>query len=173
MYDGQIKTLAQTLRSHPYLLPTVVLSIDDLYLPYGLQRDLASSNPDNPLVQHRGQPSTHDILLGIDTFSSLQEGRPTKIPQYDKSKFNGQGDRVKDDVWETVNGEGQEKVKVVIFEGWCVGFRALGPENVRKKWEEACRAKGEGRYDGQLGLNRLEDVLFVDEALSKYSWLTE
>ena len=125
------------------------------------------------MVQHRGQPSTHDIPLGIHTFSSIKNGHRTRIPQYDKSKFNGRGDRVGSDVWETVNGEDQEKVKIVIFEGWCVGFRALGGEEVQKRWNEACKLKVEGRYDGRLGWNRLEDVDFIDQALSKYSWLTE
>jgi pantothenate kinase-related protein Tda10 len=47
----------------------VVLSIDDLYLPHSAQKKLAESQPDNPLIQHRGQPSTHDISLGKQIFS--------------------------------------------------------------------------------------------------------
>ncbi|SLM40821.1 uridine cytidine kinase [Lasallia pustulata] len=171
-----VSTLSHTLRSPPRSLPTTVLSIDDLYLPYLLQQHLATSHPTNPLVQHRGQPSTHDIALGRSVFSSLRNGQPTKIPSYDKSAFTGQGDRVPEEKWECVNQEnqeGQERVRVVIFEGWCVGFRPLSREEVKSKWEDAVRAKEQGGYRGRLGCNRLEDVEFINAALREYDELTD
>ena len=166
-------TLAETLRSPPYSLPTAVLSIDDLYLPYSSQRQLATSHPLNPLVQHRGPPSTHDITLGFTVLSSLRAGKPTKIPQYDKSKFSGQGDRVDENEWEIVNKEDDKKISVVVLEGWCVGFRALGSDDVRRKWEEARAELAGNKYDGRLAHNRLEDLVFVDKALKQYDVLTE
>ncbi|KAA6415143.1 MAG: hypothetical protein FRX48_01895 [Lasallia pustulata] len=171
-----VSTLSHTLRSPPHSLPTTVLSIDDLYLPYLLQQHLATSHPTNPLVQHRGQPSTHDIALGRSVFSSLRNGQPTKIPSYDKSTFTGQGDRVPEEKWEWVNQEnqeGQERVRFVIFEGWCVGFRPLSREEVKSKWADAVRAKEQGGYRGRLGCNRLEDVEFINAALREYDELTD
>lgn len=78
--------------------------------------------------------------------------------------------------WECVNQEnqeGQERVRVVIFEGWCVGFRPLSREEVKSKWEDAVRAKEQGGYRGRLGCNRLEDVEFINAALREYDELTE
>lgn len=170
---NQVSTLQKTLRSPPYSLPTVTLSLDDIYLTHSDQVSLAQSHPDNPLLQHRGQPSTHDLALGERVFASLRSNQPTKIPQYDKSAFSGQGDRVPEEKWETVNKQGEERVKVVIFEGWCVGFRARDERTLRERWEAAVRAKESGEYDGRLGYVKYEDVKVVNEALKKYDVLTE
>lgn len=74
--------------------------------------------------------------------------------------------------WQVVNGEGQGKVKVVIFEGWCVGFRAWDDETLRGKWEDAVRQKEQGNYCGRLGHVKFEDVRTVNGALRKYDRLT-
>ena len=165
--------LAETLRSPPYCLPTAVLSIDDLYLPHKSQQQLAKTHSLNPLVQHRGQPSTHDITLGLSVLSSLRAGEPTKIPQYDKSKFGGQGDRVDEKEWKIVNKGDEKKICAVVLEGWCVGFRALGKTNVQRRWEEARARLAADNYEGRLAYNRLEDLVFVDKALMQYDTLTE
>ena len=174
-----MNNLASTLRSPPHSLPTVVLSLDDLYLPHDALTRLAASHPENPLVQHRGPPSTHDIPLALSFFAALREGRPARIPQYDKSRYQGQGDRVDKKDWEPINEEGMNKIKVVILEGWGVGFRAFGgsatADPLRHKWEKAvAQRKQEGeKYQGRLGWQRLEDVRFIDEALAEYGAMTE
>ena len=168
-----MRTLESTLQNPPHSLPTAVLSIDDLYLPRFAQVQLAQANPLNPLIQHRGQPSTHDVSLGMKVFSSLSAGLPTKIPHYDKSQFQGQGDRVAEEYWRTVNKSEDSKMQVVIFEGWCVGFRPLQEDDVRKKWDAAVKEKELGGYVGRLGCNRLEDVMFINEALRGYDELTK
>jgi D-glycerate 3-kinase len=153
----------------------VTLSLDDLYLTHEDQVALAKSHPTNPLLQHRGQPATHDLSLAESVFASLRAGRPTAIPAYDKSAFSGQGDRVPKEQWLSVNGEGQEQVKVIIFEGWSVGFRAWDEDTLRAKWEDAVRRKNqEGEaYKGRLGHVRFEDVKTVNEALRDYDVLTK
>lgn len=162
--------MCQTLRSPPHSLPTTVLSIDDLYLNHADQVSLASSQPDNPLIQHRGEPSTHDLKLGETVFSALKSRRPIKIPVYDKSLFNGQGDRADESTWEEVNRPGEASIDVVVFEGWCVGFRALRDEDVERKWRDA----KEGRLgESQLAQHRLTDLLFINEALKGYDLLTK
>lgn len=168
--------LQQTLRNPPYSLPVVTLSLDDIYLTHADQQALAARHPDNPLVQHRGQPSTHDLTLGRAVFASLRANQPTAIPQYDKSAFQGQGDRVlPESRWETVNRDGEEKIRVVIFEGWCVGFRALDEDTLRARWQDAVRRKEDpaSGYDGRLGYVRFEDVKTVNDALREYDVLTE
>jgi D-glycerate 3-kinase len=174
----QVSELQKALRAPPYSLPTVTLSLDDIYLTHADQVALAKTHPDNPLLQHRGQPSTHDLPLGEDIFASLRAGKPTAIPQYDKSAFSGQGDRVPQSQWEVVNQnqQGDEKpIKVVIFEGWCVGFRPLDDNELKRKWNDAVqqrREKGVG-YDGRLGHVKLEDVQAINDALRRYDKLTE
>lgn len=98
-----VSILQDTLQSPPHNLPTVVFSLDDLYLTHEDQEKLAESHSENPLLQHRGQPSTHDIPLAMSIFRSLKQKRPTAIPQYDKARFDGQGERVADHEWEVVN----------------------------------------------------------------------
>ncbi|WEW59335.1 D-glycerate 3-kinase [Emydomyces testavorans] len=178
----QVTTLRSALSAPPYNLPTITFSLDDIYLTHADQLRLAASHPHNPLLQHRGQPSTHDIALGKQVFASLKKGLPTKIPAYDKSAFDGQGDRVPEDRWEVVNdvARGQERVKVVIFEGWCVGFRARPVAEIRAAWEDAVKKKEEeeeeaetGEYDGQLGYVKLEDVMAVNDALKEYDAFTD
>jgi D-glycerate 3-kinase len=169
----QVSTLQNTLRSEPYSLSVVTLSLDDIYLTHADQVALAQAHPTNPLLQHRGQPSTHDLALGEQVFASLAAEQPTAIPQYDKSAFAGQGDRVPQSQWEVVNAEGQKKVKVVIFEGWCVGFRAWDEQTLLAKWEDAVRQKESGDYQGRLGHVQFEDVKTVNDALRQYDALTE
>ncbi|KAK3662746.1 hypothetical protein LTR22_006362 [Elasticomyces elasticus] len=171
-----VTTLSKTLSSPPHNLRTVVLSIDDLYLPHSEQEALAKAHPENPLVQHRGQPSTHDIKLGVRLFEALAKSETNiKLPSYDKSAFSGSGDRRPESEWETVNTDGQPPVEVVVFEGWCVGFRPLSDEEVQRKWQAAkseYEEKGDG-YLGQLGKLQLENVQFVNARLREYDALTD
>ncbi|KUL87722.1 hypothetical protein ZTR_05820 [Talaromyces verruculosus] len=172
---SKVSTLQKLLKSPPYSLPTVTLSLDDIYLTHADQLALANSHPDNSLIQHRGQPSTHDLSLGKKVFESLRANLPTAIPQYDKSAFAGQGDRVPESSWEVVNKKGEEKIKAVIFEGWCVGFRPLDDEILKQKWEDAVRQRNDpaGKYEGRLGYVKLGDVKAINDALREYDVLTD
>ncbi|GME65995.1 Uridine cytidine [Neofusicoccum parvum] len=172
-FHPQVTTLCQTLRTAPYALPTAVLSIDDLYLTHDAQVALAASNPTNPLIQHRGEPGTHDLALGRSVFASLLSKSPTAIPAYDKSAFSGQGDRADPSTWETVNAPGTPPVEVVVFEGWSVGFRAVADAALEAKWAAARDAAAKGEYDGQLARHELRHLRFVNERLREYDALTD
>jgi D-glycerate 3-kinase len=111
---------------------------------------------------------THDMQLARQFFTALKNGTPVKIPQYDKSAYNGQGDRVPYSQWEEVNQPGHPKVQVIIFEGWSVGFRALAPEEVERK-QAASRAQA----SATLWKHRFEDLLFVNEKLREYDVMTD
>ena len=50
----------------------------------------------------------------------LASGKTARIPQYDKSAFNGRGDRCPLDAWTLIDF----KPQIVILEGWCLGFRS-------------------------------------------------
>lgn len=165
--------MAKYLNQGPDLIPTAVLSIDDFYLSYQQQKQLAAEKPSNPLIQHRGQPSTHDLSLCASVLSSLRSKRETHIPAYDKSAFHGKGDRISEEEWVIVNKYEDEPIEVVIFEGWCVGFRALEATKLHRKWEQAVAEKEKVGYRGRLGLHQLENLEFVNEALKRYDVLTE
>ncbi|ETS83332.1 hypothetical protein PFICI_05208 [Pestalotiopsis fici W106-1] len=158
-----VQALASVLREREGL-QTLVVSIDDFYLGHEDQVALAASHPDNVLVSCRGEPGTHDMALAGDFFAAIVQGRPARIPQYDKSAFAGQGDRAPESTWQEVNQPGQPRVQVVIFEGWCVGFRPLTPAEVQAKWEAPSRT---------LKLHKLEHLLFVNERLGSYDTITE
>lgn len=171
-----VDILKSTLAAEPHKLSTVVFSLDDLYLTHADQVALAHANPDNALLQHRGQPSTHDVPLALSVFSSLKANKPTKIPQYNKALFSGQGDRVPESEWAEVNGEGGEAVKVVLFEGWSVGFRPLSQAALEAKHASATLAlknsTPDSPYVGRLGYNSLQSVQTINEALKNYDNLT-
>ncbi|KAJ1944184.1 hypothetical protein EC988_006050 [Linderina pennispora] len=101
-------------------IATVGFSLDDLYLPYKQQEQLASQHRDNPLLRFRGQAGTHDHMLGHQTLEGLLRGQDTPIPQYDKSLNGGYGDQVDRMQWAVA-----KPVDVVLFEGWNLGFRML------------------------------------------------
>jgi D-glycerate 3-kinase len=106
---------------------------------------------------------THDMALARELFSALEKGWETNIPMYDKSAHNGQGDRVSSLQWPTRNTPGQRKIQVVIFEGWCVGFRAINLAEIKAKREAPSTT---------LYKHRLEDLVFVNEKLREYDVMT-
>jgi D-glycerate 3-kinase len=171
-----VEILSSVLSAPPYGLDTIVFSLDDLYLTHVDQVKLSKANIDNPLLQHRGQPSTHDIPLALTVFSSLKANKTTKIPVFNKSLFSGQGDRVPESEWKTVNSSGSKPPRIVIFEGWSVGFQSLTKEELEAKHSAAAedmkRSTPERPYVGQLGHNTLASIATINESLKKYEQLT-
>ncbi|RMZ76634.1 hypothetical protein DV738_g4841, partial [Chaetothyriales sp. CBS 135597] len=165
-------TLKSTLASPPFSTPTLVFSLDDLYLTHAEQVSLAAANPNNPLLQHRGQPGTHDIPLLLSIFEDLWHNRPTRIPVYDKSRFSGQGDRAPESEWQSVNTDPAHPVRVVLFEGWCVGFQPLTADQLATAHAAAVRdattQKQPQSYQGQLGYHSLASLTAINDALAQY-----
>ncbi|KAK2590109.1 hypothetical protein QQS21_012216 [Conoideocrella luteorostrata] len=145
-------------------IKTLVFSLDDFYLTHEDQVKLATENADNALVQHRGEPGTHDVNLVKAVFAAIINGHAAKIPRYDKALFSGQGDRLPMVEWESINRPGDEPIQVVIFEGWAVGFRPLCAEEVEAKWKAPSRT---------LRKHKLEHLLLVNEKLRDYDAITD
>ena len=106
---------------------SVVLSLDDLYLPREEQQDLGQKkHPGNPLLTFRGNPGTHDLPLARETIKKLKSinvglghGQTTvALPRYNKKACNGRGDRLPREDWPSVSGP----TDIVFLEGWCLGF---------------------------------------------------
>ena len=71
-------------------------------------------------------------------------------------------------------GTNAERIEVVIFEGWCVGFRPISNDDLRIKWQQAKKAAEapDGHYLGQLGKLEFGCIQFVNDALKAYDELT-
>lgn len=98
----------------------ISLSLDDLYKTYLERQELQIADP---RLIWRGPPGTHDIKLGINVLDSLRDlpnnPQPIAIPRFDKSLWNGAGDRV--------SPEMVSKADIVLFEGWFVGVKPIDP----------------------------------------------
>ncbi|THH01326.1 hypothetical protein EW026_g1360 [Hermanssonia centrifuga] len=159
--------LRETLVSDPHSLSVIVLSIDDLYLPHDQLVTLAQANPENRLLNGRGQPGTHDVQLGTRILSQLKrineadnKDEIVEIPSFDKSLFGGEGDRVNECV--TAHGP----VDVIIMEGWCVGFYPLTPEEIERRWELPVQGLG-GDFFGSRGFQKA-NVFDINMKLCTY-----
>ncbi|KAK7057540.1 Fcf1-domain-containing protein, partial [Favolaschia claudopus] len=145
-------------------LNTALLSLDDIYLPHAELVTLAELHPDNPLWRGRGQPGTHDVPLGLHVLSQLEEGKPVEIPRFDKSLYNGEGDRLPAGFAGGVVVD--PPVDVVIFEGWCVGFYPVSIEKLDALWNGAWVDQSQ-----QLGLGdsvQKQNVSDVNDTLKDY-----
>ncbi|MGE4130831.1 MAG: hypothetical protein AB7F86_04295 [Bdellovibrionales bacterium] len=111
---------------HKEGLQSVSLSIDDFYLTRAEQAKLSLETPENPYLQMRGYPGTHDLLLGTSTLTNLRElrsGEEARRPVYDKSAYGGLGDRMPESKWPLVEGP----LHLIILEGWMLGFQPVEP----------------------------------------------
>lgn len=115
-------TAAVSLLAEEKSLRGIAISIDDFYLTRAEQVALAQAHAQNPYLQQRGYPGTHDIRLGVQTLTQLKtintSNQPVAMPRYDKSLQGGEGDRLPEMNWPTVTAP----LDFVILEGWCVGF---------------------------------------------------
>lgn len=110
-------TLLLTLILRHLDYQAVSFSLDDLYLPY---HDRLQLQQQDPRFIRRGPPGTHDVDLGIQVLQQLRQQQfPVLIPQFDKSAWNGSGDRT--------DGKIVTSADIVLFEGWFVGVQPIDP----------------------------------------------
>ncbi|MGK7953663.1 MAG: glycerate kinase, partial [Crocosphaera sp.] len=93
------------------------ISIDDFYKTYSERQKLKEIDP---RFIWRGPPGTHDLELAINLLNQLKDpnySQPIAIPRFDKSLWNGQGDRREPDI---IN-----KPDIILFEGWFLGVQPI------------------------------------------------
>ncbi len=112
----------------------IALSIDDFYLRRTEQIALAQRYPENPYLQQRGYPGTHDITLGnkiLQALHIINDGKSAvHIPRYDKSLCGGQGDRAPEETWPEV----APPLDLVLLEGWMLGFTGVADTEMRDRF---------------------------------------
>jgi D-glycerate 3-kinase len=130
---------AVAVRLHGAGLHTVILSLDDLYLPAADRQRLARAV--HPLFAVRGPPGTHDVDLGMRVLDAVTAKRDFLLPRYDKAM----DDRAPQDRW----CEAKAPVDVILFEGWCVGAKPQPPEELAAPINALERDEDpEGRWRG-------------------------
>ncbi|KAI0452547.1 P-loop containing nucleoside triphosphate hydrolase protein [Xylaria acuta] len=169
-------SLAKAL-SDRHHFKTVVLSLDDLYLPHVELVRLREANPNNSLYRNRGQPGTHDEVLARQFFGDLYDGKDVALPSFDKSRFNGEGDRVPESEWQKVPRD--PPLDVVIFEGWCVGYLSLSNADLEAKWSAARNLMLDNATDSDeeslkfpvtvLGTHPFEHIRLLNDNLKRYN----
>jgi D-glycerate 3-kinase len=192
-WSAQIVSLLSTQHN----IRAITVSLDDFYKAHEDLVARREKDPGNALFRTRGQPGTHDEELAVSFFESVKqvtqsrsgsgEGEGAgagageiKIPRFDKSAFNGEGDRVPESEWDVVSGGGGG-VDVVVFEGWCVGYQALSEAEITARWAEAVKAreeekekeKGEGEEELEsthtLADHALEHLVEMNRNLERYN----
>lgn len=139
-------------------LRAVAISIDDFYLRRSEQLALAAAHPSNPFLEHRGYPGTHDVELGGAVLEALRSGVAVDVPRYDKSAFEGRGDRGA----EVTRVE--PPVDVVFLEGWMLGFApvsVLADERLRSANEALTKYREWTRTLDACVVLELQDVTQV------------
>lgn len=141
-------------------------NVQDLYLTHTELKELAKSHPSNKLLHGRGQPGTHDIDLGRRCLKDLLQinstKKPVQLPVFDKSQHEGEGDRSAETV--TVSAP----LDVVLFEGWCLGFGAIGTSELNRRRERAEYGGGKAAKGPYYLTHSLESLKEIDVRLGKY-----
>lgn len=102
-------------------LRLAVASIDDAYLAYGPRLQVMAANP---FGVDRVPPGSHEPGLLVEAIDQWRHGSDGKLrlPRFDKSLLQGCGDRC---------GYSQEAADGLLLEGWLIGCRPLGADQIQ------------------------------------------
>ncbi|EMD68457.1 hypothetical protein GGP41_003328 [Bipolaris sorokiniana] len=160
------------LLSEEHGLYSITVSLDDFYKTHAELLERRNQDPANKLYLTRGQPGTHDKQLAQSFFQQLKTWSTTTtdgststkglaIPSFDKSRFNGEGDRAPEHSWPRIT----RKPAVVIFEGWCLGFIPVPSSLIEQKHALALQGKLPINTPAQ---HQVAHLLEVNEYLKRY-----
>jgi D-glycerate 3-kinase len=131
-----INNILQLILRSGFHKKVVGFSIDDLYDTY--DRRLEKGREISPILAQIRGPGTHDLDLAIGIIDGLINGVATKIPRFDKSLANNQGDRVPESDWLEVD----VAQDIVLLEGWNVGEAPLPKDRLDNGFEKICDRVG-------------------------------
>ncbi len=127
-----------SLLNGPLACSAVGMSIDDFYLTK--QERLCLSKDTHPLFITRGVPGTHDVALMESVCGNLvASSLPVLVPSFNKAIDDRRGK----EEWTAV----EKPVKVILFEGWCVGATAQASADLQSPINELERNEDpDGRW---------------------------
>ena len=144
---------------------TIKFSSDDFYLTYEERKKLQEIHP---FLKFRGPPGTHDIDRLFNVIQKLKEGgeEEVKIPIFDKSLHNGQGDRSG-----YLSVPSPSDIDFCIFEGW---FNGIMPLNKSSYNSELAKFSDENlkKYQNWDFLDNFV-VIKPDDFKHSYTWRQE
>ena len=151
-----------------------VVSYDDFYLTRKDQESLQRLHKGNSYLHGRGVAGTHDIALGNEILDSMTSASSGKIvvPRYDKTRFDGQGDRMPREKWHTTNGP----LDLVILEGWMLGFdgKDISRDTIRKQFPGMEIVHDYiGKYDSWISKLDAALIAGVEDINVVYKWREE
>lgn len=156
------KQIKEELERADASLKVILFLMDDMYLTHNDQNRLnelvQKSMDNNPLLQGRGLPGTHDLQLVKKIFADLLNLKSVEIPVYDKGLYQGQGDRLAHNFWTKVKAPPD----LILFEGWFNGFLSLRKEELRRIYNDDSNRE---RVFHKHQLGHLEQI---NEMLEKY-----
>lgn len=138
--------------------------MDDLYLTHEDQNKVTdeAKRDRNLLLQGRGLPGTHDLDLAFQIFDKVKNRDvPISIPIYDKSLYNGQGDR-------SGFKDISEPIDVILFEGWFNAFSSISDDQLRLKYLTADDSTSYLKRNRMCHIADLNSRLKVYEKLWNY-----
>ncbi|HLT45376.1 MAG TPA: kinase [Luteimonas sp.] len=155
----------------------VPLSIDDFYLGHAERQRLGREV--HPLCATRGVPGTHDPALACAVIDALAQGRPTRLPRFDKIA----DDRLPESQWPEV-----AHADLVVLEGWFLKVppqapddlaeplnrleREEDPDGIWRRWSNTCLGR-----DYPPLWERLPNMLFLQgpgfDIVPKWRWQQE
>lgn len=146
-------------------MDAAIASLDDFYVPYHEQQEIAEKYARNKLMKYRGMPGTHDLPLLVETLDQIRDFcrggdcslDKVQVPRYDKTAYEGRGDRAHKEQWSTLRGG----VDVMLLEGWCMGFEPL-PHNELSDDDLAVVNDHLSRYRSVY--DRLDSMLVIEIA---------
>jgi len=163
-----INHILQLILEAAFHCRVVGFSIDDLYDTY--ERRLEKGREISPILARIRGPGTHDLESGIEILDALIRGSATRIPRFDKSLADNQGDRVPESGWLEVS----EAQDIVIFEGWNVGEAPFPADPSGEPFQKLHHIEGFGAWrdhyigaleDSRRGyaalFDRLDDLVMI------------
>ena len=158
-------------------LRVAVLSIDDFY--FGRRQRLQLGRRVHPLLATRGPPGTHDVALACSTLDALREGRPVRLPRFDKLADT----RLPPSRWPWAR-----EIDLTLFDGWFLKTPAQTAAELREpintverdedpdgRWRRHCNQALAQDYPPLW--SRLDRMLFLQppgfETVPQWRWQQE
>ncbi|MDB9314603.1 glycerate kinase [Spirulina sp. CS-785/01] len=137
---------------------SVALSLDDLYKSYIERQQLQRFDP---RIIWRGPPGTHDVEIGIELLDKLRQATRTKpvvIPRFDKSAWQGAGDKADPEIIDPVD--------IILFEGWFVGVRPVPDDSAFDHPPDPIRTEEDRQFARDMN-ERLMDYVHLWHRLDR------